>query len=116
MTQPKKSLQKSFMIWAISMENLNIKYAIDFINKMGYTWDGKIVVNDTILESISSFDIPQIVKLNGEEKGLILYNPVDDSPECIIYWFEKHGNCYNFVTEKNLTNEWAEFLREKNII
>lgn len=96
------------------MEKLNIKYAIEFINKMGYKWDGK--VGKTKPETIYHFDCPQIVKLNGEEKGLILYNPVDDSPECIIYWFEKHSNCYNFVTEKNLTNEWTEYLKENNVI
>lgn len=81
---------------------------------MGYRWNGKVGKN--VPKTIYHFDCPQIVKLNGEEKGLILYNPVDDSPECIIYWFEKHGNCYNFVTEKNLTNEWTEFLRENNVI
>ena len=91
------------------MENLNIKYAIEFINKMGYTWDGK--VGDDIPETIYDFDCPQIVKLNGEEKGLILYNEQDNQPECIIYWFEKHGGCYNFVTERNLTNEWKKYLK-----
>ena len=95
------------------MENLDIKYAIDFINKMGYSWDGKL--GDKIPETIYSFDCPQIVKLNGKQKGLILYNPVDNSPECIIYWFERHGGCCNFVTEKNLTKEWIEYLKEQGI-
>lgn len=96
------------------MENLSIKYAIEFINEMGYKWDGK--VGNNVPENIYHFDCPQIVKLNGKKRGLILYNPVDDSPECIIYWFEKHGNCYNFVTEKNLTSEWIDFLKENKII
>ena len=67
------------------MENLNIKHAIEFINSKGYNWDGKIVGKDTIPETIYDFDCPQIINLNSEEKGLILYNGQDDSPECIIY-------------------------------
>ena len=91
------------------MENLDIKYAVEFVNKMGYKWDGK--VGKAKPKTIVDLGIPQIVKLNGEEKGLILYNEQDNSPECIIYWFEKHGECYNFVTEKNLTKEWTGFLK-----
>lgn len=91
------------------MEDLDIKYAIDFINKMGYSWDGK--VGRTKPKTIVNFSIPQIIKLNGVKKGLILYDEQTDKPECRIYWFEKHGNCYNFVTEKDLTKEWIEYLK-----
>ncbi len=91
------------------MENLSLKFAIEFLNLMGYKWDGK--VGRSKPKTIINFDIPQIVKLNGKEKGLVLYNEQTNEPECIIYWFEKHGNCYNFVTEKNLTKEWIEYLK-----
>lgn len=97
------------------MENLNIKYAIEFINSMGYNWDGKIVGKDLIPEIIYDFYCPQIVKLNGEEKGLKFYDDQDNSPECYIYWFEKDGNFTNFVMEKNLTKEWIDYLRLHNL-
>ena len=97
------------------MENLNIKYAIEFLKNMGYSWNGEIVGKDIIPETIYDFDCPQIVNLNGEEKGLILYNEQDSSPECLIYWFEKNGDSHNFVTEMDLTQEWIEFLNQKKL-
>lgn len=87
------------------MENLNIKYAIDFINKMGYRWDGEILNNEKP-STIYNFFCPQTVKLNGEVKGLILYDEQDDSPECIIYKIVKGI----FIIEKNLTDEWVKYL------
>lgn len=89
------------------MENLNIKFAIEFINSVGYNWNGEIVGKDVRPETIYDFDNPQIVKLNGEEKGLILYNELDDSPECIVYQIVNGV----FVTEKDLTREWTKFLK-----
>ena len=88
------------------MENLEIKYALDFLKSMGYKWNGEILNKDKP-STIYNFDSPQIVKLNGEEKGLILYNELDESPECIIYQIVNGV----FVTEKDLTKEWADFLK-----
>ena len=89
------------------MESLNIKHAVNFLNSMGYKWNGAISDKEKP-STIYCFDSPQIVKLNGEEKGLILYNELDDSPECIIYQI-LNGI---FVTEKDLTKEWIEFLNK----
>jgi len=91
------------------MENLDIKHAKEFLKSVGYTWNGKIGKN--CFKTICDFDYPQIIKLNNEEKGLILYNEQDNQPECIIYSFEKHGNSYLFAMEKNLTSEWADYLK-----
>ena len=99
------------MTWVISLENLEIKYAVDFLNSMGYNWDGKIVGKEIIPETIYDFDCPQIIKLDGEEKGLILYDELDESPECIIYQIVNEV----FVTEKDLTKEWIEFLKQIKI-
>ena len=88
------------------MENLNIKYAIEFMNKMGYNWDGGIV-NEENPTNIYKFFSPQKVELNGEVNGLILYNELDNSPECIIYDIVNNI----FVTEVDSTKEWAEFLK-----
>ena len=88
------------------MENLDIKYAIEFINKMGYSWNGKIL-NRENPTTIYNFYSPQKVELNGEIKGLILYNEQDNSPECIIYNIIDNI----FVSEKDLTKEWIDFLK-----
>lgn len=94
------------------MKEIDIKFAIEFLKQMGYSWDGKIGKSKP--ETIADFDIPQVVMLNGEEKGLILLDEQSNDPTCILYWFEKHGGCYNFVTEKNLTKEWIEYLEKHN--
>lgn len=89
------------------MENLSIKHAIDFINKMGYNWNGEVLEANKQL-TIYNFFCPQKVELNGEVKGLILYNEQDNTPECRIYSIVNNV----FVTEKDLTKEWLEFLKE----
>ncbi len=93
------------------MEKIDIKYAIDFLNKMGYSWNGEIIGKGKPT-TIEEFFYPVIVSLNGEEKGLIFYDECDNQPNCIIYKFKDHSLC---VIEKDLTNEWIEHLKENNI-
>ncbi|MBR1987638.1 MAG: hypothetical protein IKA36_01230 [Clostridia bacterium] len=100
------------------MEDLSIKYAIDFMNKMGYSWDGRITdtriistTNNDKPTTIEEFFQPIFIMLNNEEKAIIFYDECDDQPNCIIYNY-KDGI---FVIEKDLTNDWIEFLKGNNI-
>lgn len=94
------------------MKNINkydINWAIEFLDIMGYKWDGKLCGEDFVRPTIDNFfDVSKVI-LNGEEKGLCLYNEEDFihlTPSCIVYKIERGI----FVTERNLTNEWESFL------
>ena len=98
----------------MSIENLDIKFAIEFLKNIGYIWDGCICGKDKKPTTIYTFFYPQEVKLinrkNEEEiKGLSLYDECTEKPYFAIS--NKHSvSC--FVEEINLTKEWTLFLKE----
>lgn len=97
----------------LNIEDLDIKLAIEFLKSHGYSWDGKIVNEVNKHTTIAEFYCPKLVIINGEKKGLILYEDCYDTPDCIFYNPTEDGY---FVIETSLTNEWTKFLESKNII
>ena len=104
----------------MDIENLDIKYAIEFLKIMGYEWDGCICDKQQKLTTIYLFDSPEVVRLinseNKEEiKGLMLYDESTGENKPYFGMFNKHSEI-SFVEEINLTKEWIEFLNKNGFM
>ena len=101
----------------MNIENLDINYAIEFLNSVGYSWDGSIVGNNEKPKTIYDFFYPQDILLinsenNEELVGLQLYDECTDLPYFSLY--KKHE--VNSYTEMlNFTEQWTTFLKNKQI-
>lgn len=98
----------------MDIENLDIKYAIEFLKTLGYKWDGHICDKQQKPTTIFDFFCPQEIKLvncdNKEEiKAITFYDEStgENKPCCEFY---KKVSISSFVAEKDLTKEWVRFL------
>jgi len=101
----------------MNIENLDIKFAIEFLKSIGYNWNGCINDKKEKPSTIYDFFCPQEIKIINEEnkeeiKGLTLYDECTNLP----YFAISNKHPVNiFVEEKNLTQEWVLFLTQNNI-
>ena len=74
----------------MDIENLDIKYAIEFLKTIGYKWNGYICDKRQKPTTISDFFCPQEIKLvsneNKEEiKVITFYDESTGKPSCEFY-------------------------------
>ena len=102
----------------MDIENLDINYAIEFLNTIGYKWDGTIQDKEEAPKTIYNFFCPQYIKINNNKNqeeyiGLQLYDECSGTPFFCIY--KKHER--NLYTEElNYSKEWTNFLKDKGIL
>lgn len=102
----------------MDIENLDIKYAIKFLETIDYKWNGYICDKQQKPTTVFDFFCPQEIKLvnseNKEELKFITFydeSSGENKPSCEFY--KKVSTC-SCVSEKDLTKEWIEFLNKND--